>query len=64
MQRNPNLIAITHTPATATPRPPAEVPSDQLWRDAILAARQAASAAAELREAIEASRAVGLRPGA
>jgi hypothetical protein len=44
-------------PVPAGPsRAPADVPSDQLWREAIHAARQAATAAAELRRAIEASR--------
>lgn len=35
---------------------PVNVPSDQLWRDAIQATRRAASAAAELRLALQASR--------
>lgn len=57
MQREPNPVVITSVPGTASPRPAADVPSDQLWREAIHAARQAANAAAELRRAIEASRA-------
>jgi hypothetical protein len=61
MQRDPNPVVITSVPGTSAARPPADVPSEQLWRQAIDAARQAASAAAELRLAIEASRA-RLRP--
>jgi hypothetical protein len=47
-------------PATAGagPGPTVDVPSDQLWRDAISATRRAATAAAELRLALQASRGV------
>jgi hypothetical protein len=38
------------------------VPSEQLWREAISAARQAATGAAELRRALEASRLRSGRP--
>ncbi len=64
MQRDPSPIVLTSVPGGVPPRPHAEVSSDQLWRDAILAARQAASAAAELRRAIEASRGAAGTPGA
>lgn len=57
MQRDSKPVVITSVPGSVSQRPPADVPSDQLWREAIHAARQAASAAAELRRAIEASRA-------
>lgn len=42
-------------PADGAPRPglPVDVPSAQLWRDAIQATRQAATAAAELRLALQ-----------
>ena len=63
MQRDPNPVVITSVPGSASQRLPADVPSDQLWREAIHAARQAASAAAELRQAIEASRAGASRSG-
>jgi hypothetical protein len=56
MQRDPSPVVITSVPGTIPVRLPADVPSDQLWRDAIRAARQAATAAAELRRALEASR--------
>ncbi len=57
MQREPNLVVITPSAAGVPPRPSvADVPSDQLWREAIHAARQAARAAAELRRVLEASR--------
>jgi hypothetical protein len=62
MQRESSPIVITSAPGGAAARPHAEVPSDELWREAILAARQAASAAAELRRAIEASRGATGRP--
>ena len=55
MPREPDPVVLAPLRGNA-PRPPADVPSDQLWREAIDAARQAASAAAELRRAIEASR--------
>jgi hypothetical protein len=58
MQRDPNPVVITSVPGAVPARPPAAVSSDQLWRQAIHAARQAASAAAELRRTIDASRAV------
>ena len=60
MQRDPSPIVITAVPGNVPQRSTADVPSDQLWREAIHAARQAASAAAELRLAIEASRADAL----
>jgi hypothetical protein len=56
MQRDTSPVVITSVPGTVPQRPPADVPSEQLWREAIHAARQAATAAAELRRAIEASR--------
>lgn len=45
--------------AGAGPRAPVDVPSEQLWRDAIQATRRAATAAAELRRALQASRGPG-----
>jgi hypothetical protein len=62
-QRDPSPVVITSVPGSALPRVPADVPSDQLWHEAIRAARQAATAAAELRRAIEASRSGMLQPG-
>ena len=61
MQRDPNPVVITSVPGTGAARLPADVPSEQLWRQAIDAARQAANAAAELRRAIEATRAESAR---
>lgn len=57
MQRDP-LPAPAAAPLdpASRPRRPADVPSDQLWLEAIAAARQAATAAAELRVALQASR--------
>jgi hypothetical protein len=64
MERPINPVVITGVPGSlpggAAPRAAADVPSEQLWREAISAARQAATAAAELRRALDASR---LRPG-
>lgn len=58
MQRPVNSPLFSPTAVDpAAPVRAADVPSDQLWRDAIRATRQAASAAAELRRAIQASRA-------
>lgn len=45
-ERSPDNVAL----------PAAEVSSDQLWHQAIQATRQAATAAAELREALGAAR--------
>ncbi len=62
MQRDPSLVLVTPVPtdAGAPSRPPAaHVPSEQLWREAIRATRQAATAAAELRQALEATRGSG-----
>lgn len=53
---NPSSIPAERSHAGAPARA-ADVPSDQLWRQAIQATRQAATAAAELREALGASRA-------
>ena len=50
--------------AGARPGPAVDVPSDQLWRDAILATRRAATAAAELRLALQASRRADNQTGA
>jgi hypothetical protein len=60
MERPINPVVITGVPGSipggAPPRPAADVPSEQLWREAISAARQAATGAAELRRALEAAR--------
>jgi hypothetical protein len=57
MQRDPNLVVITPPAANAPRRPSvADVPNDELWREAIQAARQAARAAEELRRALQAAR--------
>ena len=47
----------------APSRPAAEVPSEQLWRQAIQATREAASAAAELRRAMSTPRPGGAGMG-
>ncbi len=65
MQREPSLVLVTPAPtdAGASSRPAAaNVPSEELWREAIRATRQAVSAAAELRQALEATRGLPPRP--
>lgn len=56
MQRDHSLVSTTPAPGDALAHPAAAVPSDQLWRAAIDAARQAADAAAELRRVLDATR--------
>ena len=46
---------LTSALGASTRAPVESVPSDQLWRAAVLAARQAALAAADLRRALEAT---------
>lgn len=62
MQRD---ASSAHSPDVSAdqPRAATNVPSDQLWRDAISATRRAATAAAELREALHAKRAPERRGG-
>ena len=56
MQHDPQSAVFSSAAGRTASGRPADVSSDELWREAIFAARQAATAAAELREAIEASR--------
>jgi hypothetical protein len=52
---NATPSSVERTESLAPARPAAEVPSDQLWRQAIQATRDAASAAAELRRVMSCS---------
>jgi hypothetical protein len=57
MQHPINATSSVERPQSLAPvRPAAEVPSDQLWRQAIQATRDAASAAAELRRVMSTPR--------
>jgi hypothetical protein len=60
---NATPFPVERPESLAHARPAAEVPSDQLWRQAIQATRDAASAAAELRRAMSPPRPGGAGAG-
>ena len=58
MQRDASPVSVPPVvpDAIACPRSCADLPSEQLWHDAIRVTREAATAAAQLRQALRASR--------